>query len=173
MRLLLGIPLLATACVADVSGTHPSQQNGSGSGSSMTDEESTATPVGYLKRIASIHCTQAFMCRDSFPPDLGYTFEEEWSNTEPACEADLLAAWNTNLIEDEIAKGRAAYDGAAAASCLDGVTFGACPDYWSRGIEWAEACYHVIVGNVPTGGSCESEYSCVSYTCDAATRTCM
>ena len=38
MRLVLGIPLLVAACVADVAGTHQSgQQNGQGSGSSMTE----------------------------------------------------------------------------------------------------------------------------------------
>ncbi|NVB83173.1 MAG: hypothetical protein HOV81_32675 [Kofleriaceae bacterium] len=173
MRMVLGLSVVLAACVADVAGTHQSQQNGEGSGSQTTDDESTATPMGYLKRIASIHCTQAFMCRDSFPPDLGYTFEAQWTNSEPECEAMLLDAWNTETLESEIAKGRAVYDGSAAASCLEGVTFGACPDYWMRGIEWADACYSVIIGKVPTGGSCQSLYSCESFSCDEPTQTCL
>ena len=45
MRLVLGLTVLLAACVADVAGTHQSQQNGEGSGSQMTDDESTASGI--------------------------------------------------------------------------------------------------------------------------------
>jgi hypothetical protein len=131
------------------------------------------TPTGYLESIAQIYCDQSFQCRTSFPTDLGYTFEAQWGTSISECTAGLLDAWAPVSIETEIAKGRVVFDGAAAVDCLNGVTFAACPEYWNRGIEWAESCYHVMVGRVPSGGACELDYACVSGGCDAVAHTCL
>jgi hypothetical protein len=170
---LVGLFVLVAACVADVGGTSQTSEdepnNGSGSGGT---EQTTITPLGYLEEIARIHCEQAFACRASFPADLGYTFEAQWGTSATQCQADLLLAWSASAIESEIAKGRAEFDGAAARDCLAGVAFGACTEYWMRGIEWAESCYHVIVGKVGSGGACDMDYACTSSWCDLTTHTC-
>jgi hypothetical protein len=161
---------MLVGCTADVPGIEGREdmpEMGSGSGTGPT----TMTLSQYFDKIAQVHCEQAFACRASYPPDRG-AFETTWGASVTACEADLVAAWNPAQVETEIAKGRITYDGSAASSCLEGVTFAACPDYWNRGIEWAESCYHVVVGTVSVGGACENNYSCTTYYCDLYDHTC-
>jgi hypothetical protein len=160
-------------CVADVPGIEGREgEEETGSGSDGPGEQTTMTLSKYFDEIASVHCEQAFGCRASYPTDRG-AFEASWGATVAECEANLIAAWNPAQVETEIAKGRIKYDGTAAASCLEGVTFAACPDYWNRGIEWAESCYSVVVGVVPVGGACENNYSCTTYSCDPVAHTCL
>jgi hypothetical protein len=174
---VLGLLMLAclVACVAEVSGTQhqESQEENPTPGGSGNADDTTTTPTGYLRQIAGIYCTESFTCRGDFPPDRGYTFEAQWGTSEDECVDRLLTGWNPAAIETEIAKGRAKYDGSAGIACLNGVTFGTCADYWTTGIHWAEACYHVISGVVPAGGACENMYACVSQSCDATTHTCL
>jgi hypothetical protein len=181
MRFALGLSLLLVACVGDVSGIHQTSQdppvtggdNGSGSGSGESGADTSTTPTGYLKQIAAIYCMESFSCRTEFPTDLGYTFEAAWGTTPDECQQRLLDSWNPPAIETEIAKGRVTYDGAAGIACLNGVTFGSCADYWTNGIQWADACYHVIVGSVPAGGSCDTLYACTSGSCDMTAHQCL
>lgn len=174
VRCLVGIWLLTAACVADVSGVHQESKDTDDTGSNgPASDDTVVDATGYLKRIATIHCDEAFMCRAEFPPDKGYTFEDQWGAEQSACQQRLLDQWNPRLIETEIAKGRVTFDGGAARACLDGVTFAACPDYWNRGIEWAEACYHVLVGHVSAGGQCDIDYSCSSFNCDETMHACL
>jgi hypothetical protein len=173
MRRVLSIVVLV-GCTADVDGIQGRDKPDEGSGGSTDKPGSTSITLSkYFDEIAAIHCGQAFMCRASFPADeRGYVFEDQWRDTVAACEQMLIEAWNPAQVETEIAKGRITYDGAAAATCLQGVAFAACPEYWNRGIEWAESCYHVVVGMVEAGGACENDYSCTSFTCDPATKLC-
>jgi hypothetical protein len=169
MRILLAI--LFVGCTATAPGREGREQDpvpgtGSGSGGAMQ-----MTLSQYFDEIAAIHCQQAFNCKASYPIDRG-AFEATWMASVPECEAMLVNAWNPKQVETEIAKGRITYDPNAAVSCLQGVTFAACPDYWNRGIEWAEACYHVVVAQVNVGGACENNYSCTTYNCDPALHTC-
>jgi hypothetical protein len=159
-----------TAEVPGIEGREGKEDMGSGSGSG-SGEQTTMTLSKYFDEIAQIHCEQAFSCRTSYPTDRG-AFEDTWGASVTDCEADLIAAWNPAQVETEIAKGRITYDGTAAVSCLEGVAFSACPDYWNRGIEWAESCYHVVVGTVQVGGACENNYSCTTYNCDPLALTC-
>ena len=170
MRSVLAIALFA-ACTADVAGSGAPDDNPQmGSGTPPTSGPMTLST--YFDKIAAVHCEQAFSCRDAFPPEQG-VFEDVWGASVGMCEANLIAGWNPAQVETEIAKGRITYDGNAAATCLEGVTFAACPDYWQRGIEWAESCYHVIVPMVQAGGACENPYSCTSYSCDPTMHTCL
>ncbi|HEY5946770.1 MAG TPA: hypothetical protein VIV40_14805 [Kofleriaceae bacterium] len=176
MRRLLGLVALAVCaaigCTAEVPGTEGRHgEQDMGSGNSGGGDQTSMTLTTYFDKIAAVHCEQAFSCRDSFPPEQG-VFEDTWGASVTACEANLIAAWNPKQVETEIAKGRITYDGSAAVTCLEGVTFAACPDYWNRGIEWAESCYHVVVGTVPVGGACENNYSCTTYYCDSVMHTC-
>ncbi|HUS32112.1 MAG TPA: hypothetical protein VMZ53_26615 [Kofleriaceae bacterium] len=174
---VLGVLLvcLTTACVADVNGTHQEskEEETATTGGGAESGNTTTTPTGYLSQIADIYCSESFTCRADFPPDRGYTFEAQWGASENECVNRLLTGWNPAAIENEIAKGRAMYDGAAGIACLNGVTFGSCSDYWTSGIQWAEACYHVIIGLVPAGGACENMYACASQSCNATTHTCL
>ncbi|HTL38796.1 MAG TPA: hypothetical protein VL326_36950 [Kofleriaceae bacterium] len=176
---VLGILLTAclAACGAEVGGTHQESQEkepptGNGSGGEHGND-TTTTATGYLTQIAGVYCSESFTCRADFPLDRGYTFEAQWGNSEDECTTRLLDGWNPAAIETEIAKGRAEYDGSAGIACLNGVTFGTCGDYWTAGIHWADACYHVIKGLVPAGGACDNAYACVSQQCDAVAHTCL
>ncbi len=169
---LVGV-LMLVGCTAEVAGVggradDPKSDSGSGGAGGTT----TMTLSKYFDEIAEIHCNQAFSCRASFPTDRGYPFEDDWGTSVRECEALLVAAWNPAQVETEIAKGRITYDGAAAVSCLSGVAFAACPVYWQNGIDWAESCYHVVVGLVQTGGTCENDYSCTSFVCDPTRHAC-
>ena len=180
MKWALGMLVLA-GCVGEAppdlppppNPTPPSGERGSGSGGSGDpNNQSTVTATGYLTQIAMHHCQQAFDCRATYPNDAA-TFEATWTTSVSDCVAMLLDAWGGNTIEEEIAKGRIDYDGGAAVDCLAGIAFSACDMHWTNGIQWAESCYSVMVGNVETGGSCESLYACQSYSCDSATRRCL
>lgn len=169
---LVGVVLLVS-CTAEVAGTGALPRDPKSDSPSGGGDMTSMTLTKYFDEIAGIHCRQAFGCRDSFPAaERGYPFEAEWGASEPACEALLIADWNPTQVETEIAKGRITYDGAAAVSCLQGVAFAACPEYWRVGIDWAESCYYVVVGMVQTGGTCENDYSCVSFLCDPTTHAC-
>jgi hypothetical protein len=149
------------------------RETGSGEGEDDGPDMQTAVDAtGYLTRIATIHCQQAFNCRATYPNDSA-TFDATWTTGLASCVSMLQQAWGVGTIETEIAKGRIDFDGTAAVDCLSGVAFGACDTHWTTGIQWAESCYSVMVGNVPSGGSCESLYACQSYECDATTRTCL
>jgi hypothetical protein len=174
---VLGVLLLVclVACVAEVNGTHQEskEDDGPAEDTGGAGNTTSTTPTGYLRQIAGIYCTESFTCRAEFPPDRGYTFEAQWGESETECVERLLTGWNPAAVETEIAKGRARYDGTAGVACLNGVSFGTCADYWTNGIHWAEACYHVIIGLVPAGGACENLYACASQSCDATTHTCL
>jgi hypothetical protein len=176
---ILGIMLLtlvgAGACVADVTGTHQEskQEEAPAGGGGQNSDDTTTTPTGYLKQIAEIYCGESFTCRAEFPTDRGYPFEAQWGSSNEECVQRLLTSWDPAAIETEIAKGRAMYDGAAGITCLEGVTFGTCADYWASGIHWAESCYHVIIGLIPAGGACDNLYACSSQSCDVASHTCL
>ena len=172
MKGLLVIVMLV-GCTADAPGIEGRHDDpGSGSDDTGGSSSTSITLSTYFDEIAAVHCEQAFACRDSFPADAGYAFESAWGTSVASCEQLLVAGWNPAQVETEIAKGRITYDGTAAVSCLQGVAFAACPMYWERGIEWAESCYHVVVGLVPVGGGCENDYSCTTFLCDQTTHTC-
>ena len=165
--------MLVAACTADVAGIEGRQGEVEEETGSGGPNQTSITLSTYFDKIAKVYCDQAFSCRATFPTNLGYTFEAQWGNNHGECISRLVTAWNPALVETEIAKGRVTYDGTAAVSCLEGVTLGACGDYWTNGIDWAESCYHVVVGTVQVGGLCDSNYSCTSYACDATTHTCL
>lgn len=173
MRRLGVLVMLAAGCTADVAGIEGRDKPDKESDDKTEQPgQTTLTLSEYFDEIAGIHCEQAFMCRAAFPPDAGYTFESAWGNSVTECEQLLIAGWDPAEVETEIAKGRITYDGTAAVTCLEGVTFAACTEYWSRGIEWAESCYHVVVGQVPVGGACANDYACTTFYCEQTTYTC-
>jgi len=174
---LVGIVVLVAGCVPDVGNDpvpppNPIPPGAEGEGSGDPSSQTQVTATGYLTQIAMIQCEQAFSCRATYPSD-GVTFQDTWSTSVAACVAMLQAAWGTNLIESEIAKGRIEFDGTAAIDCLAGVAFGSCDTQWTSGIQWADSCYDVMNGNVTVGGSCDSVYACSSYNCDAVQHQCI
>jgi hypothetical protein len=176
---LVAVMLLA-GCVADVSGIElppPNPIPPAGSEGEDAEEEgpgsqTQVTATGYLTQIAMIHCEQAFSCRSTYPNDAA-TFEATWKTSVTECVTNLQVAWGAGVLETEMAKGRIQYDGTAAVDCLGGVAFAACDTHWTDGIQWAQSCYSVMVGNVPTGGNCESLYSCQSFSCDTTAHVCL
>jgi hypothetical protein len=170
--LVCGPLAFASGCVADVVGSSRTAPEQEEDGAGSNDSQSSITPTRYLEEIAKIQCEQAYSCRDTYPFD-DASFQRIWNTSVAACTTSVLASWNTGSIETEIAKGQIEFDGTAAVACLSGVAFGSCTEHWQRGIQWAEACYHVLVGSVPAGGSCESSYACLSFQCDLAARRCL
>ena len=178
MRGIAGIVLLF-GCVGEAPPEPPSPNpapaggtSASGSGQSNQDTQTAINATDYLTQIAMIQCQQAFNCRATYPSGSS-SFDAMWSTSVQTCVAMLQAEWGVNTLESEIAKGRIEFDGSAALDCLAGVAFDACDMHWTNGIEWAESCYSVMVGKVPTGGSCESLYSCESYVCDDVEHRCL
>lgn len=180
MKVLAGL-LVLSGCVADVAGGHVGPPMPAPAGERQGQEEpqdeesssqNTVTASGYLEQIAMIQCAEAFTCRSTYPGEAA-GFEAVWKASVPACVANLIVAWNANAIETEIAKGRINFDGTAAVSCLSGVAFGTCDAHWTEGIQWAQACYSVMVGRVPVGEGCESVYACTSYNCDTVEHRCI
>src|SRR5256885_16009651 len=77
-------------------------------------------------------------------------------------------------VEAEITAGKIHFDGAAAAQCVAGITFGACSDFWTNGPNAPAACATAMVGTVADGGACVVDYDCSTATsiCDATAHTC-
>ena len=163
------------ACVGEAPGDPnpvPAVGSGGGSGGSGQSGQTSVTATRYLEDIATLQCAEAFSCRSTYPGDAA-SFEAVWQTSVETCVSNLLVAWNANSIETEIAKGRIDFDGTAAVDCLNGVAFGSCDQHWTNGIQWVESCYHVMVGNVAAGGTCDSVYACESSTCDTAEHRCI
>lgn len=162
--------LLVAGC-ADVSEptppTDPVDMTDNGNG----DGQPSMTPTEYFEQNAKLRCTQAYVCRDTYPGDAA-AFEATWGTSVAECTMNLALSWNPMGFEIDVAKGRIEFDHTAAVACITSAVFPSCDEHWEIGIQWAEPCSRVMVGIVASGGSCETDYACTSAKCDAVTHTC-
>ncbi|MBA3539317.1 MAG: hypothetical protein H0T79_06785, partial [Deltaproteobacteria bacterium] len=73
-----------------------------------------------------------------------------------------------------ITAGKITFDGAAAQTCLAGMTATACPAYWAEGPTMPAACDGIFVGKVANGAACVVDFECSAQgsVCDPTAKTC-
>jgi hypothetical protein len=120
------------------------------------------------------YCDEAFACKASFPTDAGVTFDEAFGASAMACYADSDASFDIPTIIAQIQAGTIVWNPSDADTCLAGITFGTCDEFWQQGGNEPAACGTALVGTVADGGACVSDWECVnlmSY-CDETTKKC-
>lgn len=153
-------------------GDGPGSGSGSNTGSGSNGPPAAITATKYCDGLATDDCNEAFKCRASFPANAGYSFVDVYGENLGDCHTRLLSDFQPDKIESEISLSRVAFDGEAAAECLQALTYGDCADYFQNGPHWDASCYQMFTSEVATGGACALDMSCTSGTCNQSTLTC-
>ena len=167
MRCAWVLPLLA-GCGAQIAngGDAGGGPGGKGDGTSLT-------PSSFLTKLGDNECDEAFMCRASFPATSNHHFEDDWGSTTDECYAGAADYFMPAGVEASVAAGKIKFDASAAKSCLAGIDYGSCSHFWKQGPDYPSACGSALVGTVPEGGDCASDFECTGDdVCDSTAETC-
>jgi hypothetical protein len=133
---------------------------------------------GYFDQSFETTCSQAHECRAQFPTDQGFTFEELFQDSEPACVANFQQLNDENVIEIQasVDAGRIIFRPGDAAACDAFFDDLSCADLWGAIFEndppQPASCETAFEGTVPAGGTCTNDLDCVDFGCDDTTMTC-
>jgi hypothetical protein len=171
--------LFITGCgaqILDESGGAPNGgDEGKGDGDGSGGGPDALEAGSFLVELGVVQCDHAFVCRAEFPEDLfGVPFEEAVGNVPEDCYDDANDLFMPAQVQASVDAGRIVYSAAAAASCLEGVSFPeTCPEYWQVGPSLPQICSATLIPTVAPGGACTIDFDCVGDTfCDATSRTC-
>jgi hypothetical protein len=156
-------------------GTGGGTGGGSGSGSGSGDGTGTGmTATKFLDEMGHKFCDEAFTCKANFPTDQGVTFDQAFGTSAMQCYTDSLAADQPMLVEQEITAGKIKFNAADASTCLAGITFSTCSDFWQNGGTMPAACDTALVGTVADGAACVVDFDCSSLQsyCDPTAKKC-
>ena len=64
--------------------------------------------------------------------------------------------------QQQIVAGKITFNPADAASCIAGITFGTCTEFWQTGGNFPQACATALVGTVADGGACVTHIDCTN-----------
>ena len=157
------------------SGTGSGTGNGDGTGSgSGTGTGTGMTATKFLDEVGHKICDEAFMCKASFPTDFGGTFEEIFGTSASQCYTESLASFEPMIVEQKITAGTIKWNAADATTCLAGVTFGTCTEFWQNGPNMPAACDTALVGTIADGQACAVDLECsnIQSYCDPTTKKC-
>jgi hypothetical protein len=148
---------------------------GSGSGSGTgTGTGGSITATQFLAQMSQKFCDEAFTCKTSFPTDAGVTFADAFGASSQECVSSATAYDMPSVVEQQITAGKIKFNGADAATCVSGLTFPACTEFWQNGPNAPAACDTAMQGTVADGAACLVDYECSnaqSY-CDQTTKKC-
>lgn len=107
-------------------------------------------------------CSVAFECRDSFPPDQGFQFEDLFGNTEAECQTNIADVFDADALEASVDAGRVIFDGDDAATCLDAAADITCDQFWGIDDTFQDSptCDTAFIGTVADGGTCTIDDDC-------------
>lgn len=157
-----GIALIAAACGGDDGG------GGGGGGGSLANASDA------FKAAFRESCDKAHECKDSYDASMhnGDTFESSWGTSADECYNMTLALieqyFGANYFDEIDASadaGRIAYDEADAQTCLDAASSVSCDAFFEQNGQTATedpACDTAIQGTVATGGTCTTDFDCMS-----------
>jgi hypothetical protein len=187
MRKAMLFLVVLSACAGQLAptGGNPTGSGNPGSGSNSNPGDpgggnpppsgGSMTATQYLTAMEMKYCDEAFACQASFPTDQGVTFADAFGASASECYSDGAAYDMPAQVEAEITAGKIHYDGAAAAACVAGLSFGTCTDFWAgTGGTYPTECDTALVGTVADGGACVVDYDCSSAqsVCDPTAHTC-
>lgn len=147
--------------------------DGSGSGSGGGSGGGALTATAFLGQISQKFCDEAFTCQASFPTDVGVTFADAFGASAAEC-VSASAAYDAP-VEARVAAGTIQFNAADAATCVGGIAFGTCTEFWTQGPTTVPpACATALVGTLADGATCVIDYECIGATsyCDDATKKC-
>ena len=158
---------------ADAGGNHGGKGDGDGSGSG-----GSLTPSAFLTKLGNGECEKAFACRGSFPQTGSRHFDDEWGSSVDECYAAAADYFMPGAVEADVAAGKIHFDAGAARSCLIGIDFGSCNQFWQQGPQFPSACSVALQGTLDEGADCDNDFECAgdtvcdpnAYTCEPATR---
>ncbi len=145
--------------------------DGSGGGGGSTD---TSGLESFVHGLGVKYCDEAFACKASFPTDAGITFDEAFGPSAMACYADNDASFDIPAIVAQIQAGTILWNASDANTCLAGITFGTCEEFWQQGGNEPAACATALAGTIADGGACVTDWECVNLAsyCDETTKLC-
>jgi hypothetical protein len=113
-------------------------------------------------------CAQAHACRDSFPADQGFEFEDIYQDSVDACVTFLggLFGYDGGDVQAAADAGTLEYNADDASECLayfDGLS---CEEFWTPTEEPPAACDDAFVGTVANGDACEIDLECEAGSCE-------
>jgi hypothetical protein len=189
------IVLLAACGVETGTSGDQTKQDGSGSGSDSDNDPgdgsdddpkpgpgddpgtggtSELTPSKFFDEMGHKLCDHAHSCRASFPVNDWESFEDYWADTPDQCYPQFLAVYEPAELEQAFKAGTIKFTVADATTCLAGITFGTCSEFWDDGASMPAACDTAVIGTVQDGGACVIDLECANESsyCDASTDTC-
>jgi hypothetical protein len=165
-RLLVSILLLAqTACTVgagDDGGDDGGGDDGPGPGPGPgPDPGGDPTPSEFITEFAAAECMQAHACKAEFPAEEGVTFEDIFGADQAACVTLADEFYQPDGVAAAVTGGTIDYDGAAAGTCLAGLTsWGTCAQFWAGDSPIPAECDDVFAGTVADGGACMVDLEC-------------
>ncbi|HEY5448172.1 MAG TPA: hypothetical protein VIQ54_05445 [Polyangia bacterium] len=135
--------------------------SGGGTGGMGGAGGSAVTIGNFAQRYAEALCTKNFTCCSG---------SDLTDHTMSQCLMDNAGVISvlTAQIDASQAQGRATYDVAASASCIDALNAMTC-DEFKQGIDAnADACMSFVVAKVAMGGACAQGYECTTNNCVGA-----
>jgi len=124
----------------------------------------------FLAALVNAECEQAFACKSTFPATSEVSFDDLFGTDEGSCRSTLADYYDNAAISAAIKAGHIAYDGKDGASCVNGLSAPDCESYWQYGLDYPDACFTALTGQVDEGGDCTIDFECAGEMyCDAAT----
>ena len=133
-------------------GDDGSGDTGSGGGGPVAD---------YVMQLDQKFCDIAFTCKPQYPTTATDTFETVYGASSDDCTAAQDDYYEPDLVQSDVDSGTIKWDANAAADCLANIAYD-CSKFWTDGPSWSSQCFHALVGTIPDGMSCTSDYECVS-----------
>jgi hypothetical protein len=128
--------------------------------------DSDPTAGEAIEESVEINCAKAHECRDSFPADSGFEFEQVYGDSVDACITNLGQFLDGDDVQASVDAGRIEYDGSAAHECLHFFEDLTCEEFWGDDTEEPQACDDAFVGTVELGGECTTDLDCAEGFCD-------
>jgi hypothetical protein len=129
-----------------------------------------------IARRTALTCEQGHVCRETYPEEGGFEFEDFFQTSVDECVAFFTGFVDPERVQDSVDEGRILYDSSEASACLDALETVDCARFWEifQGIARPSECDRAFIGTVADGGTCSTDLDCLGpdSTCDSQTSTC-
>ena len=168
--------LIAVAACGVEIGEPPGVPEEGGKGDGTGSGAMPLTATGFLTRIGTQFCDEAFRCKATYPEG-ATAFATDFGATTSECYTGAIAFYTPQLVEQSITAGRLTYNASSAKLCLSGIVYEPdCAVYWQvdQPKTFPSSCNTALLGTVADGGACTTDFDCANAgsLCDEATKQC-